>query len=464
MTRDAEAGVTLALAAYIAGLRFADLPAAVVAKAKQHAMDGLGNQIAAAVISRQARLVHDLYAEWGGQGQATVVGYGTRMPAPHAAMVNAMMGHGIELDDAHGNALTKAGSVLVPVANAVGEMVQATGEQVITALVAGYDTSIRIGLAINPSHRSRGFHTSGTAGTFGAAAVTAKLLGLDQERTAWALGLASVQAAAHQAYLDDPCMAKPFSPGKAAMNGVLAGLLASRGFTGPRYALESREGFFNAYSDQYDASLVTRDLGRDFKILEMGFKPHAACRYAHGPIDNAQAIARRLRARPDEIAAVQVGMGELAIRQANRRECPTLNSCMGSTQFSVALALVRGANGLDDYWQGFKDPAVHELARRVTLHQEPRAGYMGRQSWVRVILQDGRELYQESDLPKGEPQMPLTPDEVAAKFRGLASFALDGHRVELLVDLFARLEDLADAGALNRATVAPLRREVDPLD
>ena len=454
---------TLKLSEYIANLKYSDLPSEVVNKAKQHVLDGLGNQIAASVISQPARVVHDLLEEWGGRGQATVVGYGTRLPVAHTAMVNAMMGHGVELDDAHGNALTKAGSVLIPVANAVGEMVGASGEELITALVVGYDTTVRIGLSVQPSHRTRGFHTTGTAGTFGAAAVTAKLLGLNAEGVAWALGLAGIQAAAIQAFLDDPCMAKPFSPGKAAFNGVLAGLLASRGFTGPRYVLESREGFFRAFSDQWDEGVVTEGLGSEFKIMEMGFKPHAACRYAHGPIDNAQAIHRRHEFKLEDVESVTVGMSELAIRQANRVKPPTLNSAMGSTQFGVALALVRGANGLRDYWEGFKDPKIHELSTKITLQPWDVAGYMGRQSWVRVRLKDGREFYQASEAPKGEPSLPLTSEEIVDKFRGLASFALDEDQVEKIISMVERLETLEDVGALNRSTVARERHKIDPL-
>lgn len=455
--------VTLDLAQFVASIQFDDLPAAVVAKAKQHVLDGIGNQLAASVLSQPAKIVHDLHREWGGSAEATVVGYGTRLPAPMTAMINAMMGHGVELDDAHAKGLIKAGSVFVAVANAVGEHTAATGAQLITALVAGYDLGIRTALAANPSHRKRGFHATGTVGTFGAAAITAKLLGLDAERTAWALGLAGVQAAGIQAFLDDSCMAKPLSPGKAAMNGVLAGVLAYRGFTGPRYVLEGREGWFRAFSDHFDLAQLTKNLGRDFMIMEMAFKPHAACRYAHGPIDNAQAILQAQRFEPEAIERIDIGLSELAIRQSGRTECTTLNSAMGSTPFGVALALTRGRNGLHEYWEGFKDATVHRLAARAFLELDADAGEMGRQSSVRVRLNDGREFVHRSQLPKGEPQLPLSDEELLAKFRGLGGFALEPDQVDSLVRLVNELEQIHDAGVLNRATVARERRQIDPV-
>ena len=343
------AAVTMQLAKFVADLRFDDIPPAVLAKAKQHLLDGLGNQLAAATISEPARVVIGLIREWGGRDEATVVGYGFKAPVPHAALGNAMLGHGVELDDAHGKALTKAGSVLVPSTIAVGELNGASGQDVIAALVAGYDVAIRIGLAINPSHRKRGFHTTGTASVFGAAAATAKLCGGDAERVAWALGLAGMQAAGIQGFLDDPCMAKPFSPGKAAFNGTMAGLLAARGFTGPRTILESKEGFLRAYADEVKADELTRGLGREFKLPEVGFKPHAACRYAHGPIDAAQILRRRYALDAARIEKIVVQCSELSIRQAGRVEVPNLNSAMGSMPFGVALALLRGGNGLADY-------------------------------------------------------------------------------------------------------------------
>jgi 2-methylcitrate dehydratase PrpD len=447
-----EAKITSELAGFAAGLAFEELPSEVVQKAKHLIRDGLGNQLAASMVAEPARVAIGLLREFGGAEQATVVGYGLRLPVPFAAMANAMLGHGIELDDAHRDALTKSGSALIPAVLTTGEHCRTSGRQTIAATVVGYDLMVRIGLAMQPSHRKRGFHTTGTVAAIACAGAAGRQLDLAQPEMNSALGLGAMQSAGIQAYLDDPCMAKPFSPGKGAFNGTLAALLAAKGFTGPRLALESREGFFNAYADEVDLGLVLDRLGSDYKILEVAYKPHAACRYAHGPIDAAQTLKRERDLDPGSIAAVVVRASELALRQSSRTEVPNLNSAMGSTEFGVALALVAGANGLGDYRAGFEDPAVHALAKRVRMVQEPAFGVMGRQAVVEVSTTSGETLAESVEMPKGEPEAPLGEGELRDKFLGLAALAVGAERAREIADLVDRLEDLEDVSELCRAT------------
>jgi 2-methylcitrate dehydratase PrpD len=450
---DALAGLTMRFAAHVARLDYDRIPDAVRAKAKLILRDGIGNQIAASAISEPANRVVALVKEWGGAPQSTIVGHGLKVPTPHAALVNAMMGHGIELDDAHGSGLIKTGSVLVPAAFAVAELAGASGKDVLVGLVAGYDLAIRIAKAINPGHRQRGYHTTGTVSGIGAAAMAAKLLGCTAEQIAGAIGLACMQSAGIQSYLDDPCNAKPFSPGKAAFNGVMAAIMAQRGFTGPKKALECREGFLNAFTDRVKTEELTEGLGVHFSIMEVGFKPHAACRYAHGPIDLAQTAYRANAVRLADAAGVVVGMSELAIRQASKPVCPNLNAAMGSTQFGVALALAAGGNGLKEYWDGYKNAAIHAGAKLVELHAEPAYGLSGRQARIDIRLKDGRSLSLSSVEPKGEPSNPLGADELEAKFLAMTTMVVDRAQARRISELAMRLDELPRAGAVTAAAV-----------
>jgi 2-methylcitrate dehydratase PrpD len=452
-TDAALAGLTMRFAAHVAGLTFAQIPDAVRAKAKLILRDGIGNQIAASAISEPANRVVALVKEWGGAPQSTIIGHGVKVPAPHAALTNAMMGHGIELDDAHGSGLIKAGSVLVPAAFAVAELAGASGEEVLTGLIAGYDLAIRIAKAINPGHRQRGFHTTGTVSGIGAAALAARLLGCTTDEIACAIGLACMQSAGIQSYLDDPCNAKPFSPGKAAFNGVMAAIMAQRGFTGPKTALECREGFLNAFTDRVKTEELTEGLGSHFSIMEVGFKPHAACRYAHGPIDLAQTAYRRDAVRLADAASVVVGMSELAIRQASKPVCPNLNAAMGSTQFGVALALAAGGNGLKEYWDGYRSAEVHAGAKLVELRAEPAYGLSGRQAAIDIRLKDGRAVHLSSLEPKGEPSNPLGADELEAKFLAMTTMVVDRAQARRISDLVMRLDELPRADAVTGAAV-----------
>ena len=419
-TAEALEGLTLRFADLVHSLKYEAIPEEVCKKAKFIIRDGLGNQIAASAISEPARKVIEIVKEWGGKPESTVIGYGFKVPAPMAAMCNAMMGHGVELDDAHGSGLIKAGSVMVPSLMALAEANNKSGKEVVTALIAGYEVAIRIAKAINPGHRQRGFHTTGTVSAIGVAAAGAKLLGCDVNGIASAIGLAAMQSAGIQSYLDDPCMAKPFSPGKSALNGTMAAVMVSRGFTGPKKALEGREGFFNAYCDEIRVNDLLGGLGQEFAIMEVGFKPHAACRYAHGPIDLAQQFFHEDKVRLKDVESIQVNMCELSIRQASKPKPPNLNAAMGSTQFSVALALETGRNGLREYWDGFKNQKIHDASStQTTLVCEPAYGVTGRQAAVELRLKNGKVLRREQPEPKGEPGNPLTEEELSDKFTGL---------------------------------------------
>ena len=447
-------GLTMRYAEHIAALRYADLPAEVIRKAKTIIRDGIGNQIAASAISEPAQRMVEIVRGWGGAPEVTVTGYGLKVPAPMAVLCNAMLGHGVELDDAHGTGLIKGGSVLVSLALASAELAGSSGEDVIAGIVGGYEIAIRVAKAINPGHRQRGYHTSGTVSLIGGAAMATRLLGGDAAQIASAIGLATMQSAGIQAFLDDSCMAKPFSPGKGAMNGMMAAVMARSGFTGPRKALESREGFLNAFTSSVRASDLVENLGTHYAIMEVGFKPHAACRYAHGPLDLAQAMYWQDGVRLAEVESITAHMSELAIRQASKLPCPNLNVAMGSTQFGVSLALALGANGLRDYWAGFKMPEVHEAAAtRVRLVPEPAFGLGGRQAILEVRLKDGRTLKRRSEEPRGEPTNPLTDEEMERKFLGMATMAIDDDRAAALSRRLMALESEPRAAAIPPMTV-----------
>lgn len=447
-------GLTRRYAEYVASLSYEDLPDEVAEKAKWIIRDGIGNQIAASAIAEPAAHVVDMVQAWGGKQEATIVGYGTKVPMPMAAMCNAMLGHGVELDDAHGSGLIKAGSVLVPTVLAAAEVRRVSGKEIVAAVVGGYEIAIRIAKAINPGHRERGYHTTGTVSLLGSAAAAARILGCDAEGIANAIGLAGMQSAGIQSFLNDSCMAKPFSPGKGGFNGAIAAVMASRGFTGPKTMLECDEGFFNAFAPNVAAEHLVDGLGERFAIMEVGFKPHAACRYAHGPLDLAQAIYHEDGVRVGDVAGVTVHMSQLAIRQASKSPCPNLNVAMGSTQFGVALALAAGSNGLGDYWEGFKNADVHETAKLVTLKPEADFGFSGRQARVEVALKDGRTVTRSSEEPKGEPTNPLTPEELERKYLTMTGLVMDAGRAREIGDIVMRLEQEADAGRLPGMTVA----------
>lgn len=416
---------TRRLGEYVATLSYEDLPQEVIDKARQLLLDGLANQLVGSSESPSSHVVRWTRA-LGGREEATVVGHYLKVPAVLAALCNATMAHAIEMDDAHRDGLVKAGSVLVPASLALAEANASPGRQALVGLVAGYEVMIRLGLALNPGHRRRNFHSTGSLGAFGAAASGAAILGLDANGAASALGTAGTQATGLAAFLEDPeCMTKAFNAGKGAMNGVMAAQLAAQGFIGPRRILEGKEGFARAVCDDIRFEEMTRGLGTDWRILEVGFKPHAACRYAHGPIDAAYEIFDREAVDASRIASVAVRASTLAVRQSGHNDPETLHAAQGSTPFSVALSLISGKRylRLEDFAHAWKsgDRVVREFCRRVHMEaDEERFGFMGRGCEVELMLRDGSNLKANLELPKGEPENPLSEAELSDKFFTLA--------------------------------------------
>ena len=418
-------GLTIRFAEFAAGLRAEDVPPEVLERAKMIVRDSIGIQLAASTSCEPAAKAIDLIRLWGGRDDCTIVGSGLKSPAPHAALCNAMLAHGIQMDDTHSQGLIKAGSVLVPSVLAAGELRQAGGKDVLVSLVIGYEIAIRIAKAINPGHRRRGFHTSGTVAGFGAAAGTGRLLGLNAEQIAWAMGLAGSQSGGLVAFLDDPCMSKPLLCGKAAYNGVFSGLLAATGLTGPKTILEGKEGFFNAFCDEIDESALIADFGNSYTIMEVGLKPHAACRYSHTPIDLAQKMYHEDGIRLNDVKDGTIWMSEIAVRQTSIPESKSLDASMGSTEFGVATALELGSNGLKDCRTAFDLPQIHEGAKRFQMIEAASLSPSARDAVLEVRTKDGRTIRYEQPLPKGEPSIPMTNDELEQKFLSLACLAID---------------------------------------
>ncbi|MHB8947298.1 MAG: MmgE/PrpD family protein, partial [Bacillota bacterium] len=258
------------LAGFIATMDGKSLPEPAMEATRRAVLDWFGSAIAGST-STPARMMLAVVKKLGHDPQATLVPSGERLPATSAALYNGAASHVVELDDVHRASITHPGAAVIPAALAVGELVKADGRSFLTAVAAGYEAGIRVGEAVTPSHY-RYFHTTGTAGTFGAAAAAAKLLGLDADGIASALGSAGTQAAGLWEFLADGAMSKHLHPGKAAMNGILSALLAREGFTSASRILEGERGFFIAEAAEYDPARVTAGFGRPYKIEEDSYK------------------------------------------------------------------------------------------------------------------------------------------------------------------------------------------------
>jgi 2-methylcitrate dehydratase PrpD len=430
------------------------IPAAVLARATDLFLDYVGVALGSLELAETSRIVTDLFAGFGGEPQSRIVGRPAKVPAPSAAFANAAVHHAIELDDTHSGASLHPGTCVIPAAVAVAEARRAGGRDVLRAMVLGYEVAVRLGRALDPqAHYRRGFHPTSTCGAFGAAVAAGSVLGLKEEQLAHALGIAGSFAAGNIEFLNDGSLTKRIQPGVAAWGGTLAALLAERGYTGPRGILEGSYGFLRGYSDAADAARLSEGLGEGFALMETGIKPHACCRYCQSPIDGALALRAEHRFAPEAVAKITVGLVRQGIKNVaedpGRRRVPaTVVDAQFSLYHCVAAALVLGHAFVEAFQpERLADPTIRDVARRIEAVHDPKLeAVFPRQwpAWVTVRLRDGAELTVHVGTSKGDPENPLTRQELQAKFRALAGRRCPPAEVDRLWAACAAIADVLD--------------------
>jgi 2-methylcitrate dehydratase PrpD len=447
--------LTETLAGYWAGARFEDIPPVVVATAKRFLLDTLAAGIAGADsdVTDAARRGAEATLEHA-SGSATLWGRNDRMPAAQAAMVNGTAAHALELDDFGG--CGHSGAVVIPAVCALAGATRVTGRDALTAMIAGYDVAARV-LDGSGGYRpvtQQGWHSTGTCGSFGAAAGAAKLLGLEVDLFTAALGIAGTFTGGIWAFLVDGAMTKRFHPGKAAQTGVEAALLAQAGMTGPRYVLEAEwGGFYATYSPQSaQPALTTAGLGDDFRIMRSGMKPHACCRDMHSALDAAIELVREAGVDSASVVGLRVHGNAQTQRQFSRREVTNLLEAQFSFPYSLAVAVASGRATLDQYRPlRTDDPEVRRLMD-VTEIVADRTLEVGRYPSLEIHLADGRRLERDVLYAKGAAENPLTDEELGFKARTLLVPVLGDARCAELMACIAGLEKLDDFGTLNALT------------
>ncbi len=295
------------LAQFLTNLTSESVPEHVKKAANLCVLDSMGVAIGA-INNQQVQSVTKTYLEISGEKKsANIWGTEKKVPLLTASFINAMMGHTLELDDVHTDSKTHIGTVVVPAAWSMAQYLGKSGEEFLLAVICGYETMARIGMALGVSaHRNLGWHVTSTAGTFGAAAACAKLLELDEDQTVSALGLAGTQSFGVWAFLEDGATSKVLHPARAAASGCEAALLAKSGMTGPEYILTAKDGgLFHSMTNQPSPDLVCDHLGEKWYILEMDNKPYPCCRSTHCAIDGILRL-RKNGLRAEDVESIEV--------------------------------------------------------------------------------------------------------------------------------------------------------------
>jgi len=444
--------LTAKLASFIVGLEYKSLPSEVVQKAKHCLMDTLGAALAGSK-SQEALIAKRIAPKLNPKKEATLITGKGKVGVLEAAMANGIMAHVLELDDGNRYAMGHPGVGVIPAVLALGEKEKKKGKDILPAIVAGYEIFGRIGAGGNPSHFNRGFHTTGTCGTFAAAAAASRLLNLNESKVVSALGLAGSQAAGIFAFLADGTMTKVLHAGKAAQNGILSAYLAKEGFTGPTYVLEDKRGFYQTFSDSFDAQRVLEGLGEKYEIMNTYVKYHASCRHSHAPIDAILELRRRNPFDPQDIEKVHVYTYTIAAKLIGGKQVTTPVSGKMSLPYSAAVAILYGKVGLEEFKpQRLQDPAVKALMEKIDVHPDAGLDKMvphHRGARAEIIFKDGRRVTSEILDPKGEPENPGTENDLYDKFRLLAGTVFNRKKVEKILDKIDNLEKVKDISELN---------------
>src|SRR5438093_1088844 len=293
------------LAEFAVGLEFEDLPPDVVASVRLRALDILGIALAAST-SELAPSVLGALEGWGRGGPCSVAGSNLTAAPPMAALANGALAHGLDFDDTHADSVCHASAVLVPAVLALGESEHLSGRAILTALVAGYEGMIRIGMAAPGRFHARGWHATATCGAFGAALAAGTCLALDADRLTAALGIAASMASGVMEFLEDGSWVKRLHPGWAAQSGIQAAVLAQGGFTGPATALEGRLGFYRAaLGETPDIARHLKSLGTEWETVRSSFKLYPCCHLNHAYLDAVSRLRRTNGLRADQVAEVE---------------------------------------------------------------------------------------------------------------------------------------------------------------
>ena len=426
------------LAGFTAGLDLAEVPDDVVRYARVLMLDLLGAALAGVDTEETRAMLKAAEGFASTTGPCGIWGTTGTTTAASAALINGVIAHAQELDDFGG--ADHSGAVVIPAVLAVAEAEGVTdGGTVLAAMIGGYDAALRVLDAMGgyrAHNNGGGWHSTGTCGSFGAAAAAARLLGLDAERTSWALGIAGSFTGGIWAYLADGAMSKRYHPGRAAEIGVTAAYMARAGFTGPTRVFDAPwGGFLATYGNGSERpEELTTDLGRPFRIMRSGIKPYAACRGLHSVLDVVLSMRAEHGFSAADVAAVEIGCSQANMRSLGDTDPRTRLGAQMSLPYGTAVALVTGRAGLEEFEKRrINDPDVRAAMGRVVMSHDPGHDDQTEPD-VAVVLTDGRRFEGHEPIGLGDYRNPLTTEQVISKYESLARRVLDGADVAALKD------------------------------
>jgi 2-methylcitrate dehydratase PrpD len=448
--------ITRELAGKCLEIDYAGLAAEVVDRTKYLLLDHLGVAARGAQIESSKAVQRFLSRNTQGASGVPVIGTRLTAEASHAALANGVAAHAPELDDVVNAASLHPGVCVMPAALSAGYLTNASGKDLIAAITAGYEVMVKLGVALDPAaHYAQGFHPTGTCGVFGAAAAAGKLVKLEQAQMVHALGIAGSQAAGLLEFLSDGSYTKRFHAGWAAHSGLIAALLALEGFTGPATVIEGKFGFLKAYSPASEPAKIFTGWCAPHEVMRTSIKPHACCRYKQGPIDCILKLVRDNGLTVEAIEKVTVsilkaGFALVAEPRELKARPKTIVDAQFSMPFGGAVAILKGNAFLDEYClENIQSPEVRQLMQRFECVHDPEIEAEFPRKWpakVEIRTKAGQRFTARLDFPKGDPENPLSWDELIDKFHRLTAGVFPKNQRQRLI---AHVRNLEDAPAVS---------------
>ncbi|MEM1946302.1 MAG: MmgE/PrpD family protein [Candidatus Caldarchaeum sp.] len=439
------------LASYVEALRLKDIPERVLAKAKLHLLDTVGVS-AAGSLEPRVQSIADTLKKVFSSGESTVLWYGCRAPSPIAALANGSMAHALDYDDTHLDSIMHLSSPLVSIVLSLGEALHVSGAEAMTALVAAYEVSSRIGMAVRGRFHERGFHATSVCGVLGCALAAGKLMGHSQAKLAGAMGIAGSMSSGLMEFLSDGSWIKPLHAGWAAHGGIMAALLAAQGLAGPRTILEGGRGVYAAYAGVTPSlENVVADLGEKWEVMNISFKLFPNCHLIHEFMHAALTLKKKHNIHPDEVREITCYVSELAIpiicQPAERKLNPqTRYDAMFSLPYGVATVLVKGSAGIKDFdVKNGLSKDVASLTKKIRFVKAET----NEEKIAEIVTVDGRRYTaNRSDL-----ENPTTED-IMNKFRNNLQLVVREGDVRTLANVIMNVDKLDVLEKLVRLCVA----------
>ncbi len=440
---------------------YESVPSNSVEVVKKHTLDLLG--VALAGSSKPGiKELNELYTGWGGKEESTVICMGSRMPAPHAAQINATMGHALDYDDTHDLAVMHPSVIAVPTCLAMSEYIGGlNGRRYIAAAAAAMDMICRLGLATT-SPLKAAWHLTTLNGFMTAAATAGSILGLNEQGIVNAIGIGYHQASGNGQCVLDGTLTKRMGPGFAVRGGIMAALMAQKGITGAENCFEGEYGLFKLYHNGfYNSKALTADIGTYFECANISIKPYPCCRGVHAYIDAAEKMVKEHYLQPGDIARITIICSKVhdqVLCSPLEVKCNPRNlvDAQFSTPWGVAAVIAEGKVSLEH----FTEAAIHNSrikqisARiRVEIEDNPAITHVIEPGKVRITTTDGRSYYQQIDHALGSPQWPLSYERCAEKFLDCALYSarpIPQKNLKQVINLIRHLETVQDVRDIIR--------------